>query len=172
MTIIRRVRGLVGTALTWGGVGALVGVGAFLAVFRPWPVNASTWVRTMELFVKWEGASVVWGVASGLAFGLVILMLERSRHWPQLSSARISAWGALAGGLFPALLSVGPLLGGASATYFGLIVGASTLAGAAWARASFAIARRAPDQRDLTMLARATAESPLNTVHAGRERVT
>ena len=42
MTLIRRLRGLVGTALIWGAIGAVVGVGAFVAVFRPWPLNAET----------------------------------------------------------------------------------------------------------------------------------
>jgi hypothetical protein len=45
MSLIRRMRGLVGTALIWGGIGALVGVGAFVAVFRPWPLNAETLAR-------------------------------------------------------------------------------------------------------------------------------
>jgi hypothetical protein len=45
MTLIRRLRGLVGTALIRGEVGALVGVGAFVAVFRHWPLNAVTLPR-------------------------------------------------------------------------------------------------------------------------------
>ena len=172
MSVMRRIRGLVGTALTWGGLGVLVGVGAFAAVFRPWPLNAHTWPRAVELFTKWEAAAFAWGVASGLAFGLVILALERTRRWAQLSPARLTAWGALAGGLFPALLSLRPLLDGASATYFGLIVAASTLAGAAWARASFAMARRVPDNSATAMLLQETAEPRLNRARGSRERVT
>ena len=172
MSVIRRVRGLVGTALTWGGIGALVGFGAFVAVFRPWPLSAASLPRAIQLFAKWEGAAFIWGVASGLAFGLIILALERTRRWAQLSPARISAWGALAGGLLPALLSVRPLLGGASATYFGLIIGASTLAGAAWARASFAMARRVPDRSEPAILPRATAEPLPHRSATSRTRAT
>ncbi len=162
MSVLRRLRGLVGTALTWGGIGVIAGVVAFVAVYRPWPLPAEYLPRALQLFAKWELASFVWGVASGLSFGLVVLALERTSRWPQLSRARITAWGALAGGLFPALLSIRPLLVGASTTYFGLIIGASALAGAAWARASFALARRVPDETPQLVLPRESAE-PLSS---------
>ena len=45
MTLIRPLGGLVDTALIRGKIGALVGVGAFVAVFRPWPLNAVTLPR-------------------------------------------------------------------------------------------------------------------------------
>ena len=142
--MLRRIRGLVGTALTWGAIGAVVGVGAFVVVSRPWPISAIRWERFLTQFARWEGASALWGIACGLAFSLVFLALERSRGLQQLSLNRVTAWGALAGAVFPALLSVRPLLGGASIAYFGGIVLASALAGAIWARLSVALARRAP----------------------------
>lgn len=170
MSLLRRLRGLIGTALTWGGIGAVVGVGAFIAVFRPWPLNADTLPRALQLFAKWEAASVVWGIATGLTFGLVILALERTSRWPDLSRARITAWGAIAGGLFPALLSIRPLLAGASPVYFGLIIAGSALAGAAWARASFTLARRLPDDHERGMLPLQRTETLPNAEPAVRDR--
>ena len=140
--MLRRIRGLVGTALTWGAMGAVVGVGAFVGVMRPWPISAIRWEPFLTRFALWEGMSITWGLACGLAFALVFLALERSRGLQQLSPTRVTAWGALAGAVFPALLSVRPLLGGASVAYFGGIVLASALAGAIWARMSVALARR------------------------------
>ena len=149
MSVKRRVRGLLGTALIWGGIGAVVGLPVFVAVFRPWHVDAATLPRALQLFAKWETASLLWGIATGLTFGLVILALERTRRRPELSTARITAWGAIAGGLFPALLSIRPLMAGASVLYFAPIIAGSALAGALWARASFALARRAPEPPQL-----------------------
>jgi hypothetical protein len=171
MSLIRRVRGLVGTALIWGGIGALVGVGAFVAVFRPWPLNAETLPRALQLFAKWEAASLLWGVATGLTFGLVILALERTRRWSELSTARITTWGAVAGSLFPALLSIRPLMSGSSAVYFGLIIGGSALAGALWARASFALARRIPAGQEPGLLNGPPAEAGLTRAAARDSRV-
>jgi hypothetical protein len=67
MTILRRLRGLVGTALTWGAIGAAVGVGAFVVIFHPWPLSEVRWERTLTMFAVWEGVSFLWGVACGLA---------------------------------------------------------------------------------------------------------
>ena len=152
MMLYRRIRGLVGTALTWGAVGAVVGVGAFLVVCRPWRPGAINWSRALELFRIWEGAAIMWGVACGLAFGLVILANERTRRFSQLSARRVTLWGALAGAAFPMLLSIRPILSGASVSYFGWIVGASAVAGALWARGAMAIARRVPSERDPVMI--------------------
>ncbi len=172
MSLMRRVRGLVGTALTWGGMGLVAGVAVFIGVYRPWPLTADMFPRAIQLFLKWEAASFVWGVASGLSFGLVVLGLERTRRWSQLSRARITAWGAVAGGLFPTLLSIRPIMAGSSVTYFGLIIGASALAGAAWARASFAMARRVPDAREQDTFPLETAERMPDPAVSGRSRAT
>jgi hypothetical protein len=171
MTLIRRLRGLVGTALIWGAIGAVMGVGAFVAVFRPWPLNAETLPRVLQLFIKWEAASVLWGIATGLTFGLVILALERTRRWSELTPSRLTAWGAVAGALFPALLSIRPLMSGASPVYFGLIIGGSALAGALWARASFALARRLPSGSESGMLSGPPADGVVTHAAAGDARI-
>jgi hypothetical protein len=148
MSVKQRLRGLVGTALIWGGIASALGIGVFVAVFRPWPISREHWEGALMLFGKWEAASLLWGIACGTVFGLTMILLERRRHLRELSATRITVWGAIGGALFPTLLSIRPILSGASPIYFGLIIGGSALAGALWARASFAIARRAPDAAD------------------------
>jgi hypothetical protein len=144
----RRLRGLLGTTLTWGVLGAIVGFPVYLslALMGPWPVNAIRWERELTKLAAWEGMSFLWGLACGLAFAVVLLLVER-RQRKQLAPTRVAAWGALAGGLFPAAVTFGALFGGGDPFYFGGIVAASSLTGAIWARMSVAIARRAPTLR-------------------------
>lgn len=148
-----------------------MGVGAFLMRYRPWPLDASHWSRALALFGRWEAAAATWGIACGLAFGLVILAGERTRGFGQLSARRVTVWGALAGAAFPALLSVRPILSGASASYFAVIVGASAIAGGLWARGAMAMARRAPNAADPLMLSEEPAPSGQRTARATRDRV-
>lgn len=139
----RQLRGVVGMTLTWGAVGAVVGVPVYLAVMRPWPLSAMRWERFFSTFVAWEGAAVLWGLACGLSFAFALLAVER-RQQRQLHPARVAAWGAIAGGWFPAALTFGAIFAGGDPLYFGGIVAASALTGALWARMSVALARRAP----------------------------
>jgi hypothetical protein len=150
MSVSRRIRGLVGTAITWGGIGALVGVPAFVAVMRPWPLNAIRWQRFAGLFAKWEAVAIVWGIAGGLTFALAFIALERSRRISQLSLKRVAAWGALAGAALPAIL-VWPLLGGPHPVYYGAIIVAGSLGGAVWARMSLVLARRAQESPEMQL---------------------
>jgi hypothetical protein len=139
----RRLRGLIGTTLTWGVLGAVLGLPVFVAVMRPWPLSAIRWERFLTLLAVWEGASVLWGLACGLCFAFALLAVER-RQRQQLTPTRVAAWGALAGAFFPAVITFGALFGGGDPFYFGGIVAASALTGGIWARMSVALARRAP----------------------------
>jgi len=171
MMLLRRIRGLVGTALMWGVVGAAVGVGAFLIRYRPWPPSAIHWSRALVVFGMWESAAAMWGIACGLAFGLVLLASERTRHFSQLSTRRVTLWGALAGAAFPMLISIRPILSGASVMFFGMIVGASAVAGALWARGTMAIARRVPSEPDPLMILEEPAPFEHGAATAARDRV-
>jgi hypothetical protein len=157
MFFARRLKGLLGTALTWGVVGALAGVPVFVAIMRPWPLSLVRWDRFLSLFAKWEGMSALWGVICGLLFGLALLALERKNRLHELTPTRVAAWGAIAGGLFPAALTIRPLLGGANPFYFGGIILASALTGAIWARMSVALARRVPSGPGMVALPLETA---------------
>jgi hypothetical protein len=139
----RRLRGLIGTTLTWGALGALLGLPVYLAVMRPWPLSDVRWERLLTTLAAWEGASFLWGLACGLAFAFALLAVER-RQRQQLTPTRVAVWGALAGAFFPAVVTFGALFGGGDPFYFGGIVAASALTGGIWARMSVALARRAP----------------------------
>jgi hypothetical protein len=154
MSLSRRIRGLVGTALTWGGIGALIGLPAFIVVMRPWPLSDIRWQRFFDLLARWETVAFVWGAAGGLVFAIAFLALERSRRLSQLSLARVAVWGALAGGALPAIL-VGPGLTGSNPAYYGAIIGAGALCGAIWARMSLAIARRGSKEPEVEFSSRA-----------------
>ena len=171
MSLTRRIRGTIGTALTWGVFGAIVGIPTFVAVMRPWPLSAIRWERFLKLFAFWEGASTLWGFVCGLAFAFVFLAFERTRGLHQLSRTRVAAWGALAGAAFPALLFVRPLLDGASVPYFGGIILASGLAGAIWARMTVALARRAPAESESAALSNDVAPAMPDFAQAARDRV-
>ena len=151
LSLRRKLRGLLGTALTWGAVGAIVGFGMFLARYRTWPTAAIHWERTLMLFGVWESLAVLWGVASGVAFGLALWAGER-RGIQQLSARRITLWGALGGAAFPFLIYGGLMIshGVSNLPLFGTITGISALLGAAWARTSFALARRLPNAGDVS----------------------
>jgi hypothetical protein len=151
MSQARRIRGLVGTAITWGVIGALVGIPAYIVAMRPWPLSAIRWQRLWTTFAMWEAVAVVWGIAGGLAFGFAVMALARTRRLSQLSLTRVAALGALGGGLLPAVL-VWPNLLGSNSAYFGAIIGAGALGGAIWARMSPAIARRAPENSSEELL--------------------
>lgn len=139
----RRLRGVIGTTLTWGALGAVLGLPVYVAVMRPWPLGAIRWERFLTTLVTWEGAAVLWGLACGLSFAFALLAIERRRQ-RQLTPLRVATWGALAGGWFPAALTFGAIFAGGDPLYFGGIVTASALTGAIWARTSIALARRAP----------------------------
>ncbi|MEO5826861.1 MAG: hypothetical protein ABIR59_13305 [Gemmatimonadales bacterium] len=167
MTPPRRIRGLLGTAITWGGIGSLVGLVAFVVIMRPWLLRALRWDLTSRQLGEWEAASVLWGSACGVAFGVAIIALERTRRLHQLTLHRVTAWGALAGALVPTLLSIRPIMAGAGLSYFGAIIGASALAGALWARFALVIARRTLGEPSTRLLDRSAAELPIGAAKVG-----
>jgi hypothetical protein len=72
-------------------MGAVVGLGTFFVAFPPWPLGSVRWERTLRLFAAWEGASLLWGVACGVAFGLCMMALERTRRVGQVSAEPAAA---------------------------------------------------------------------------------
>ena len=168
MSLVRRLRGLVGTALTWGGIGALIGIPAFVIVMRPWPLSAIRWERFATLFGKWEVVAFAWGAAGGLAFALAFIALERSRRLSQLSLTRVAVWGALAGAALPAIL-VGRGLAGPNPAYYGAIIVAGGLGGAIWARMSLALARRAHEAPEVQILSTGPAPPMPDPTHSAAE---
>ena len=144
--MLRRLRGLIGTALTWGVVGVACSVVLFLSNYKAWPIDAVHWQRSLTILAGFLAGGALWGGASGVAFGLVLLSAVRRRGYQYLSSSRITAWGAIAGAAFPLLLYTPILLQGAQNVLplYALVTGVSAIAGAVCARVSYALAQRAP----------------------------
>ena len=88
MRLLRRIRGIVGTALTWAaGWGILGAVGFPLAVLvSNLPAGEIVpGILTMATF----------GMLTGGLFSLVVMAAERRRTLDQLNLGRVAAWGGL-----------------------------------------------------------------------------
>ncbi|MES2306504.1 MAG: hypothetical protein V4558_13430 [Gemmatimonadota bacterium] len=147
MQILRRIRGLIGTAITWAIVGGLLGASFYLIRYQPWQAG-TVWGRALRLLGAFLGAGALWGAACGLAFGLAIWGLGRHSQLHQLSVRRVTWWGALGGVSFPLLLYTPlVLVSGAvqAVPLFAVLTVMSAALGAVSARALFAVARRAPE---------------------------
>lgn len=147
MHVWRRVRGLLGSVLTWGTVGAALGAAIFVLRFRPWSGTPIPAARLVSLSGTFLAGGAVWGAACGLAFGLAVWAIGRRREWAAISPRRFTFWGAVAGAAFPLLIYTPVVLWRgefAAIPYFSMITGLSALTGAACARTVFAMVRRAP----------------------------
>ncbi len=132
---LKRIRGAVGTALTWaaawGGVDVIVAlVGGF---------------GTVDL-VDYGVFAVLFGMVGfmgGAAFSVALGITERRRRFDEMSLRRFAFWGAVGGLLVSMPLSwvVGATL--AEALGVGYVL---TLLGAGSAAGSLALARRADDR--------------------------
>ena len=125
--LVRRLRGAVGIALTWGGAWAVIGVALALGIgiLRPGEIDPG------EGPVKVAAVLGLAGFLSGLGFAGLLAFGERRRTIRDLSLARVALWGFLGAAAIPAL--TGADIGE------GWITG--TL-GAIFATASLAVARR------------------------------
>ena len=137
---LRKIRGAVGMGLAWAvgwfGVGAVVGTGT--AIWLGGPIYGIAG----SLAFGWAR----WGFVGGVLFSGILSVTERRRSLADLSSARLTLWGALGGLLIaiPAVVSVG-------FTPFSLIPGSiAVLLGAISARGTLALARRAEAHDELT----------------------
>lgn len=133
---LRRIRGAIGTGLTWAvgwaPVGALVGSVAAL-------LGGASWAGVV-------GAALVYatsGFVVGVAFSGLLGLVEGRRRFDQMSLGRFATWGAL-GGLLISPYTVFDGMAVSVTTVIG--VGVVTLLSAASAAASLALARREDDQ--------------------------
>ncbi len=132
---LKRIRGALGMGLAWAavwtGVGAIVGVVAWVLGLDPASGIA-------------EGAAVgvIMGFGGGTIFSIVLGIAEGRRRFDEMSLPRFAGWGAL-GGLLIGVLIVG---GAVFAPGPGSVVGLLTLLGAGSAAGSLALARRADDR--------------------------
>ena len=135
---LKRIRGAIGTALTWAAgwsvVGAIWGVVTFVSGVDP--VSAIFWIAY---------SFGIMGFIGGAIFSTVLGIVEGRRRFGQMSLPRFAAWGALGGLLVSMLMiAIGAVvnLEGVVATALLPLMGAGSSAG------SLALARGA-DDRDL-----------------------
>jgi hypothetical protein len=135
---LRRLRGVIGTAITWalgwGGVYAVIQVGLKLIFGHPMSV----------LLLAFMGS--ILGLIAGGSFAIILSIAERHRTLDQLSLKRVALWGGI-GGAALVLVAVPQLLGGGIpldqvVRSYLLPLSVTTLLGAGSAPATVAIARR------------------------------
>jgi len=144
----RRLRGVLGTALTWGAGWGVVGLGvgglqavALRAAATPIPMELTRFVALVTL--RWAA----FGLVAGTLFALALWYAgRRAGAVGVLAPRRAAAWGALAGVVLPLALVALLAAGGAViplATVLTLLVTGGAF-GAGTAAGTVAIARRAP----------------------------
>ena len=130
---LRRLRGALGTALTWAGLwcgaGMLIGTTGLFGNLALAEYAIFGWVFARLGFI------------TGGAFSIVLSLVERRRSFDQLSLSRVGMWGAAAGGVLMLVMrAVGEGRGGIPT--WGFFIALSTLS----ALASLLLARRAEDR--------------------------
>jgi hypothetical protein len=100
MKLWQRIRGLIGTTMIWGTVGAVVGAMMFVVGYHPWTWDSISWAWASRIFGAFVGGGALWGGACGLAFGMVLLAVARRQRFDELSSRRFLLSGAVAGAGF------------------------------------------------------------------------
>ena len=90
--LLRRLRGIVGTGITWGSVWGVAGAGLhYLARAFDWPGFAA------DSLMADIGAFATMGFFGGFVFSTGFLLTEGRRSLSELKPSRGGIWGALAG---------------------------------------------------------------------------
>ena len=133
---LRRLRGVLGNALTWGAGWSLVG--AAIGVLNVVVAGAPLSVVILPFAYSWAKM----GFLGGTLFSIVLGIAEGRTRLDQVSIPRIAAWGGIGTLLFATPIAFG--LGLTAEMLFGLpfvvLLGAGSAAGA------LAIARAAQDR--------------------------
>jgi len=96
MTVLRKLRGVVGTAALWGA--AWLPLGVILGIYRAFtldmdvPMSPGFWIKLVGTFaLVWT----VWGAASGASFALALTLAGQDRSLTELSFRRFAVLGAI-----------------------------------------------------------------------------
>lgn len=130
--LLRRIRGIIGTGLTWAA--AWIGLGAGIGALAGYPLT---------YLVRIALSNSVGGFIAGSAFAVILSIAERKRTLADLSLKRVALWGA-AGGL---LVTSIPLAFGAPVAFLlgPLVINGGI--GAGLATGSVFLARRDDSRR-------------------------
>ena len=130
---LRRLKGAIGTALTWAVswsvTGMLLGTTGFLGQLA------------LVEYVVFGGAFAALGFIGGATFSVVLSLTEGRRRFDQLSLPRFALWGAFGG----ALMSLTMAAFGESAAFVNTVTFFAVL-GAGSSAGSLVLARKAEDQ--------------------------
>lgn len=144
MMLLRRLRGVLITALLWAVVWGFLG-GLLLLV-----VSLSTHVHAVGLSVAQAILAVLaffglWGALSGGVFAIAMSVAERQRRIEDLSMRRVALWGALGGATLPAIGTVAivitPIEGGLP-PQIAVLLAITSLLGSLCSAGTLALARR------------------------------
>jgi len=148
MSVRRRLRGVLGTALVWAIGWLPFALVVILVTAREEPYD---WSPAIALLIAIEW--VVWGAFSGAVFALLLMWAERRRTLAQLSVWRVAIWGACGAALGPAALMVVAASSPSDVGWIGVatvVVGTSAAVGAACASGTLLLARKAPRELSAT----------------------
>lgn len=116
-TALRRVRGIVGTAVTWAVAwaigGILIGVSSLVLPFLPWD-------GFFRVFDAPLPALAVPGFFAGALYASIVGIVARRKKFHELSMRSVAIWGALGGALLAALPAVLVLTNAARVAEYGL----------------------------------------------------
>ena len=126
--LFRRVRGIIGTGLTWAG--AWIGLGAGIGLLAGFP---------FPQIVQIALTNSIGGFLAGATFATILSVAERKQSLANLSLRRVALWGAAGGGF----LSLIPMAFGMPLAYLlgPLVINGGI--GAGLATGSVILARRA-----------------------------
>jgi hypothetical protein len=130
--LLRRVRGIIGTGVTWAL--AWVGLGAGIGALTGFPLG---------FLFRMAMNNAVAGFLAGASFAVILSIAERHHTLEDLSLRRVALWGASGG----ALLSFLPLAFGIPIAYLLGPLVINVCIGAGMATGSVALARRGDDRR-------------------------
>ena len=99
---LRKCRAILGVAFTWGAVwGAVFALIALaVGVIDPDSIDPG------ETPLRIAGLGAVFGVVSGIVFGVLLSVTERRKTLRELSLVRVALWGAVAAAVFPLVTPV------------------------------------------------------------------
>jgi hypothetical protein len=148
-SLVRKVRGIVGTGLSWAfgwsiaGTALHAGLALFGLVSRP------------DLLVE-PFMYGVWGLFGGSVFAGILAVAEHRRTLPELRPARMAVWGALAGVSVPVVYHL--LGGGAGWAWFSGVATTPEV----WASLAIIAPLGAASATAMTAIARSDSEALLD----------
>ena len=137
---LRRLRGLLGVGITWGTLWAAIGAGVGVVVGLVFP---DAWDGANPI-VEWAIGMGLYGLVSGLGFGLFLSLRDGRKTILELSMRRAVLWGVLGAVAVPLLFgALGTFETGTTvADVLGAVLVTGTLGGI-FAPASIGMAKRA-----------------------------